>query len=296
MNCRIYDDFRSDFIKRVQEIFPASQDDETIAVVRTATKVDEAFLASRPRLKYVLRGGAGLDNVDVSACERRGVEVFSTPGANARAVGEFGAAALVALARGLQPTDNDVRNQRWIRIRGRQIGNTTVGIIGFGHTGRALAKALSGFDCKILAYDKYRKPELRYAAELDHIYHNADVVSFHVPLTEETHNYLNEDFIAQMRKPFCVLNLSRGEVVDLYALRDGLKSEKIWGAHLDVLPFEPQKGKELALNDEQQKLMDELKSYNVRFSAHIAGRTEESEANIENALLKILQDVRTKNT
>lgn len=296
MVCKVYDDFRSEFIAKIRKIFPNSEGSETIAIVRTTTVVDESFLSERPGLKYVLRGGAGLDNVDAAACRRRGIELFSTPGANARAVGELGAAALIALARGLQQSDDDVRNGKWRRIRGREIGAMTVGIIGFGNTGRALAKALSGFETKILAYDKYRTPEPHFAAELNDIYDNADVVAFHVPLTDETRNYFNEGFVSKMRNSFCVLNLSRGEVVDLHALYGGFVMGKIWGAHLDVLPFEPPKGPVLALNEKENMLMDKLKNWNVRFSAHIAGRTEESEANIENQLQSILQDIRKKNT
>jgi D-3-phosphoglycerate dehydrogenase len=298
---RIYDDFRPEFVRRVRELSRRNPDhtvataveegEEEIAVVRTATRVDESFLAARPRLRYVLRGGAGLDNVDVEACRKRGVEVFHTPGANARAVGEFAVGALVGLARGLQTTDNDVRQGRWVRLRGREIGAMTVGIIGYGHTGRAFARALSGLGCRILAYDKYRPAEADVAAQWDDIFSHADVLSFHVPLTEETRHYLDARCVETMRRPFAVLNLSRGEVVDGYALRDGLATGKIWGAHLDVLPFEPKHEKNLILRPEEKALFDSLAGFNVRFSAHIAGRTEESEAAVENALLDILTNL-----
>ena len=162
--------------------------------------------------------------------------------------------------------------------------NKTVGIVGYGNNGSATAKRLSGFGCKVLAYDKYRKnygDDFAREASLAEIMSEADILSLHIPLTEDTRYLIDEDFIEKFSKPFYLLNMSRGEIVGLSSVVNGLKSGKVLGACLDVLENEKIKN----LTVEQQVTFDFLAaSDRVAFTPHIAGWTHESYQRI-NAVL-----------
>jgi D-3-phosphoglycerate dehydrogenase len=191
---------------------------------------------------------------------------------------------LLILAHKLNKADQEVREGIWRREanRGWEIQGKTIGIIGYGNMGRALAQRLRGFDVRILAYDKYR-PADEFQASLQDIFDQADIVTLHVPLTEETRGMVNAAFISSFQKPFVLLNSSRGPISPLAPLVDGMKSGQVQGLALDVLPNE----KMSTWTTEEKSLFDTLKSYPATvFSPHVAGWTTESYIKINLVLLE----------
>ena len=262
-------------------------------VVRSKVIIDRAFIdqvlssspcqgeGDRPKggggvLRCIGRVGAGMETIDIHYAEQKGIRCLNSPEGNRDAVGEHTVGLLLSLLNNIARADAEVRQGLWRREanRGHELGNLTVGIIGMGNMGQAFAKRLSGFGCRIIYYDKYLKSlnnlENLKRVTLETLQHEADVVSFHVPLTDETRHYLDADFIAAMRKPFYLLNTSRGAVVDTEALAAGLQSGKVLGAALDVLENENMQ------SDSLSTLNSQLSTLNCVFTPHVAGWTVES--------------------
>ena len=249
-------------------------------VLRSRLTVDAALLDALPELQWVARSGAGLDNIDVAEAERRGVRVISSPEGNATAVGEHTVGQLLALLNKLTRADRHVRGGGWDREghRGMELEARTVGIIGFGNMGRAFARCLRGFGCRVLAYDKYISG---FASEhgveecsLDEIRKAADVVSLHVPLTAETRDMVDAGWLAEFAQPFFLLNTARGEAVNIQAVLDALDSGQLAGAALDVLEFEKRSLEGLAERPGMlQRLLEHPRTV---LSPHVAGWSVES--------------------
>ena len=176
-------------------------------VVRSRIKIDFEFLSAAKKLKFIARSGAGLENIDCKEAEKRGVTLFSAPEGNRQAVGEHAVGMILSLFNKLSIGDTQIRSGKWNREanRGVELSGKTIGIIGYGNTGRAFAKCLSGFKCKVLAYDKNKKnfsDDYVQESSLEDIQNKSDIISFHTPYDESTHHYLNEAFIKKMNKPF----------------------------------------------------------------------------------------------
>lgn len=249
-------------------------------VLRSRLTVDTALLDALPGLKWIARSGAGLDNIDVSEAKRRGVRVFSSPEGNAVAVGEHAVGQLLMLLHKLGAADRHVRGGGWDREghRGLELEARTVGIIGFGNMGQSFARCLRGFGCRVLAYDKYTSGfEGTWGVEecsLDQLREEADAVSIHVPLTEETRGMVNTGWLNQLRRPCHLLNTARGEVVDTEAVLGALDSGVLLGAALDVLEFEKRSLEGLA---ERPPALERLLEHpKVVLSPHVAGWSVES--------------------
>ena len=250
-------------------------------VVRSKVVIDPAFIDRAPSLRCIGRVGAGMETICVDYAESRGVRCLNSPEGNRDAVGEHTVALLLALLCNIARADAEVRQGLWRREanRGLELGSLTVGIIGFGNMGRAFARRLSGFGCRVVYYDKYLPDaaDCRVGAErvsLAALQREADVVSFHVPLTAETHHYLDAPFVDAMRKPFFLVNTARGAVVDTAALLHGLQSGKVRGAALDVLEYENMQSDGLGeVPDEVRSLMQ---SPHTVLTPHVAGWTAES--------------------
>ena len=248
-------------------------------VVRSKVIIDRAFLDACPTLRCIGRVGAGMETIDVDYAEQKGIRCLNSPEGNRDAVGEHTVGLLLALLNNIAHADAEVRQGLWRREanRGYELGCLTVGIIGFGNMGQAFAKRLSGFGCRVVYYDiKDIKDSKDFkdvqAVSLEKLQQEADVVSFHVPLTAETRHYLDADFIEAMAKPFFLLNTSRGAVVDTAALVQGLESGKVRGAALDVLENEDMTRDSVDLSP----LTSHLSPLNVVFTPHVAGWTVES--------------------
>ena len=260
-------------------------------VIRSKTKIDNDLLKYAPKLRFIARAGAGLDLVDVPAVTKRGIKLFQASAGNCDTVAEHAMAMLLALLTNLIPADRQVRGKIWNREanRGFELMNSTVGIIGYGHNGRATAKRLSGFGCRVLCYDKYRddySDDNATATDLKDIMAQADVISLHVPLNADTLGMINNDFINATAKPFYLLNCARGEIVCLDALVRGLQSGKIRGAGLDVLENE----KLQTLTPTQSAAFEFLStSDRVVLTPHVAGWSHESYQRINQVLVAQIQ-------
>lgn len=251
-------------------------------VVNSKIMCHEELLKRAEGLKWIARLGSGMEVIDTGACRQRGIKYFNTPEGNRNAVAEHALAMLLNLMDRICKANSEVKSSRWNREpnRGEELGGKTVGIIGFGNTGEAFAKVLRGFDVQVLAYDKYRKGfgggQVKEAA-MEDLFAEADVISLHLPLTDETRLMVDESFFDCLKKPVYLINTSRGKVMKTTALLSALGSGKVKAAGLDVLENE----KISDLNSEEKRWFEELvKNEQVLLSPHIAGWTFESKKKI----------------
>ena len=245
-------------------------------VIRSKFQVDKAFFDLAPNLRFIARAGAGMDNIDYTVAAQRDVLLIPANEGNRDAVGEHMIGMLLSLMNNLNRGDQQIRSGQWLREanRGYELKGRTVGLIGYGHNGMAMAKKLSGFDVQVLAYDKYRidyADQYAAAADMEKICKEADVISFHIPLTDETKGMIDVDYLAKFEKPIFFLLGARGGIVQVPAVLSGLDSGSIIGAAFDVLPVE--KFPKLA---EQNWYADLIRRDNVILSPHVAGWTFES--------------------
>lgn len=265
-------------------------------VLRSRFTIDAAFLAHCPQLKFIARSGSGLENIDKQTCKSKQIRLYNSPEGNRNAVAEHALGMLLSLLNKLNKADKEVRSGIWNREqnRGEELDGKTVGIIGYGNNGAAFAKKLRGFDVKVLAFDKYKTGfGDHYVQEctLEAIQQQADILSFHIPQNKETKYLFNQDFLQQMQKPFYLLNLSRGKIVETEVLIRGLQLGRIKGAGLDVLEYE-QKSFEAFFDREMPPAFQALiKQENVVLTPHVGGWTTESYVNLSSVLAdKILAD------
>lgn len=258
-------------------------------VIRSRIPVDRALLEAASNLKFIARSGAGLENIDLITAKELNIEVFNSPEGNRDAVGEHAVGMLLMYLNNLKRADAEVRIGMWRREenRGSELGALSVGIIGYGNTGQSFARKLSGFGCKVLAYDKYNpRPESEYPQDstLQELQQNCDVISLHVPLTDETRYMVDAKFIDKMQKPFILINAARGPVVNTEDLVAGIKSGKVRGACLDVLEFEEGSFEGLKAEELPESYHQLCHSDKVLLSPHIAGWTHESLVKLSSVL------------
>lgn len=206
--------------------------------------VDEAILARAPRLKAVLKHGVGVDNIDIPACTAHGLPVCNTPAANADAVAELAVGLLYALARHIPQGHASVTSGGWNRVIGRQLGGKTLGIIGLGNIGKRLAKLAQGIGMTVIAHDAY--PDTAYATahgirltSLDDVLAHADYISLHIFGGKDNTALINARTLAVMKPGACLINLARGEVIDLDAVYDALQAGHLGGVAIDAYTQEP---------------------------------------------------------
>ena len=250
-------------------------------VVRSRFRLDELFLSRFPALRFIARSGSGLDNIDQLYCKKNNIALFNSPEGNKNAVAEHVLALLLGLMNNIVQANDEINKGFWNREsnRGEELKGKTIGIIGYGHNGKATAEKLVSFGLTILYYDKYAQvPDNKHikSASLATIFNEADVVSLHLPLTEETHYFADSDFFTAFRKPIYFLNIARGKIVDTSALVTALKSGIVKAAGLDVPEYEETNFERL-LNDQHSEHLAFLKQApNVILTPHIAGWTMES--------------------
>jgi phosphoglycerate dehydrogenase-like enzyme len=218
-------------------------------LVRTYTKVDDALLDRAPKLKVVARGGVGLENIDVPACRRRGVEVVYTPDANTLAVGDYVFGAMLQLLRPWAPFSQSAYSSAEFKrvrdtVRGKQLNELTIGILGMGRVGRRVGHiAANGFGMRVLYNDLLDVgAKLDFPAEpveKDRLYREADVLTIHVDMRPGNANLVGASQLALLKQGALVINSSRGEVLDAAALAEALRAGRLIGAALDVFAPEP---------------------------------------------------------
>src|SRR5690625_3278916 len=253
-------------------------------VIRSKFNIQADFFERATELKFIARAGAGVDNINEQAAQDAGVVLINAPEGNRDAVGEHMIGMLFNVLNNLNRGDREIRSGIWQREenRGYELMGKTVGLIGYGNNGSAMAKKLSGFGVKVLAYDKYKKKYSDTYAEastMEELFREVDVLSIHVPLTAETSGLINEGFIKKFHKPFFLLMGARGGIMDMAAICRALDDKKILGAAFDVLPIERFPG--LAEASWFQNLKERE---NVIFSPHVAGWTFESYVKIAEVL------------
>lgn len=254
-------------------------------VIRSRFPIERKFLKHCKQLKWIARSGAGLENIDLNTCQEFGVEVFNSPEGNQQAVAEHCLGMLLALFNKITLADASVKHGHWEREahRGIELKGKTVGIIGYGYMGSAFAQLLKAFDCKILAYDKYKKIDENGISQcsLKTLQSEAEIISIHLPYAPDTKYFVNAEFIKNVAQPFYLINSSRGKQLDSAALLNALKSKKVLGACIDVHEFESSSFEELQHNEVYNEC---LQQNNVIFTPHVAGWTQESYFKLSNVL------------
>ncbi|MCB0510725.1 MAG: phosphoglycerate dehydrogenase [Chitinophagales bacterium] len=260
--------------------------DYEILVINSKIQVNKKLLDKAVKLKYVARLGSGLEIIDLAYAKERGIEVINSPEGNRDAVGEHALGLLLSLFNNLPAAHQDVLDFSWKREerRGEELKGKTVGIIGYGNTGKAFAKKLSGFEVECLFYDKYLQEESAFAKQvaLEEIQERAEVLSFHLPYNMETHHFFDLHFLHRMKKSFYLINTSRGKIVDSSILLKALHEQKLLGLCLDVFENEDASN----YSKEEKALIQDLALTNkCLFSPHVAGWTHQSKYKLAQLLL-----------
>jgi D-3-phosphoglycerate dehydrogenase len=252
--------------------------------------LDQSAIQQYPNLKWIARLGSGMEIIDTDYCDQNRIHYFSSPEGIANSVAEHVIGMLLSLHHKIHISYNEIRNGNWIREenRGTELQGKTIGIVGYGHTGSALVQKLTAFTQNILVYDKYKTGfgnDIIQEVSLEQIKDQADIISFHVPLTEETRYYYDERFISQVKKHHILVNSSRGAVVNTIDLLAALNSGAILGACLDVLDEEKSIHQLLKQPD---NIIEKLLQHHVIITPHIAGYSHNA---IEKMSLELMNQI-----
>lgn len=264
-------------------------------IIRSRIPLDKNFLTKASHLKFIARVGAGMENIDIETAEKFGIKLINSPEGNRDSVAEHVVGMLLILMNRLFIASNEVKNGIWKREenRGDELLGKTFAIIGYGNMGKATAKRLSGFGVKVIFHDILPNLSDEFATQvsLEALQKRADVLSLHIPLTEETHYLVDEEFISKMEKNFYFINTARGKNLKTKALVEAIESGKVLGACLDVLEYEKSSFENLEIENQDLKYL--LDSEKVIVTPHIGGWTHQSKEKLAQVIVdKILADFR----
>ena len=253
-------------------------------IIRSRFKIDKIFINAAKKLKFIARAGSGTENIDIKYADKKNIKCFNAAEGNRQAVAEHALAMILNLLNNISVSDLEIRKGLWNREknRGFELSGKTIGIIGFGNTGSSFVKILENFNVKILVYDKYKK-NYKFKSSLGEVLAYSDIISLHIPLTDETKYLVNENFIDKAKKPFYIINTSRGRCIETNALIKGLRDKKILGACLDVFEQEKNSFEKIGENADLKYLIESNKTI---LTPHIAGWTFESNYKIAETLSK----------
>ena len=265
-------------------------------IIRSRISIDKNFIDKCKNLKFIARIGSGIENIDVDYAKQKGIQIISTPEGNSNAVGEHALGMLLSLLNNINSSNKEVQKGIWNREsnRGIELKDKTVGLIGYGNTGKSFAKKLNGFDVNTIFYDikKIKKDNYANPVSLNYLKDNSDIISLHVSMTEESIGLINKNFIESCAKPFWLINTSRGSCIIINDLVKGLKDGKVLGAGLDVIAFEKKSFEKLTVNENEQSSLNYLNnSTNVILTPHIAGWTHESKIGLVKVALEKIKNL-----
>jgi len=251
-----------------------------IVIVRSRTKLTKDLIEKANKCKIIARVGVGLDNIEVDAAKTKGIRVINAAEGAMNAVAELVLGFILSLAREIPRADREIRNGNWLKkeLMGTELSGKYLGIVGLGNIGKKLAKHARALNMNIIGYDIIPIPDDfvhevgLIKTDLETLLSSADYISFHVPLTDDTHHLVNSQRLAKMKKTTCLINTSRGEIIDEEALYTALKEGKIAGAALDVFEKEPATGNKLATLP------------NVICTPHIGAQTKEAQTLAANVI------------
>jgi len=256
-------------------------------LIRSRIVLNDILINKARELRYILRPGSGLDIIDIESAKKNNIQIINSPEGNRDAVAEHALGLLLSLMNHIPKAFNELTTLKWTRKEniGNELGGKTIGIIGYGNTGSAFVQRLLSFNVKLLVYDKYKSGfgnKVVDEVNQDEIFNRADIVSFHIPLTDETNYLINDEYLKKFANPVYLINTSRGKILNTKALVKAINSGRILGAALDV--FENENFNNLS-NEETNDLQALISSNKVILTPHIAGLTHESERKIFSILL-----------
>lgn len=262
-------------------------------IIRSRIPIDESFLMEGKNLKFIARVGAGLENIDTEKAKQLGISIISSPEGNRDSVAEHVVGMLLVLTNRLFIASQEVKNGIWKREenRGDELLGKTFGIIGYGNMGKATAKRLSGFGLKVIFYDILPNLSDEFATQvsLDELKNQADILSLHIPITDDTFHLIDRKFISEMKKDFYFVNTARGKNVKTKDMVEAIKSGKIKGAALDVLEFEKSSFENLDCQNSDLEFL--FNSEKVIVTPHIAGWSHQSKEKLAQVIVdKILRE------
>ena len=287
MKILIADSFGKDLAEKLKEFGEVTDDigeleSADVVLVRSATKATDEYLEKAKNLKLIIRGGVGVDNIDIRFCHERKICAKNTPEASSIAVAELALTLMLGIQRNIVKAHNTTKAGQWAKkeLKGRELYKKTLGLVGIGRIGYEVAKRAKAFEMKVIAYDPYvKESEIELIDSLDDLLSQSDFVSLHTPATEETLGMVNKDFIAKMKDGAILINTARGKLLNDQEVYDALQSGKLGYLGTDVYAQEPPGDSPL------------LRADNVLLAPHIGASTYENMDRIGEIVCQLIKDL-----